>query len=254
MKQRTPLYAFLSVLFAFFLIACATALVTGYSHRPADWLEAQRRPILWLVDFSALYTLVLVAFFVVYERMARLQARELLRLREEHHAQLEQMTAHMNEADRGMEEYEDKIAQMKEETHQMREGFEAEARRLTEQAFQALQGQVEAHARQMEAINLALQYHRGELRELRHNMRLIQATPAPVVRLTPEELAALSEAGSALPTEEAAFTAAFTASHTGDHTLDNESIPPFLLRAARAPEEPEQPADSSASSEWRLKV
>jgi hypothetical protein len=175
MKRRTTLYVFLSALFALFMIACATALRTGYSSNPATWLLAHKvSPLLWLLDFCVVYTLILMARLIASEKYVTHQASALRRLQEEHHAQLEQMIAQSEELEKRNHDYEQQIVALEEASAARQEAFETEARRLTEQAFRALQGQVEAHTRQLEAVTMAMQYHRAEIKQIRHSLGAVQ--------------------------------------------------------------------------------
>lgn len=171
MKRRTALYILLGALFVVFLIACATALQTGYSRDPAEWLRAHRTtPLLWLIDFSAVYALLLTRLLIVSDKFCVNQSQELMRAREEHHMQMDELLVQTEELEKTNAQNQEKIEALEAADATRQESFEQEARRLTEQAFRALQSQVDAHTRQLEAVNLALQYHRAELKQLRHGI------------------------------------------------------------------------------------
>lgn len=180
--KKTSLQSFLAVLVALLVIVYGTALQSGYSHNPMDWLRAQvQMPVLWLLDFCALYSIYLILVLLRYRTAARDYARQFEALQKESNKDIA-------EFNRAMEEMSGTYACLKEENRQLalkltdlmaladsrQEGFEAEARRLTEQAFRAFQGQLDANARQLEAVNLALQYQRAELKEMRSRMTALE--------------------------------------------------------------------------------
>jgi hypothetical protein len=223
MKRSTALILILGILGVCGLVVYATIAQSGGNGAAEAWLAAQRQtPALWALDAAALYTLLLS---VSYSGQAgRLQSRstQVERLHDEHRAQLEAMLANTEKLEEISARQEDQIATQVEkiasqeeairilseqaavsqqenanlnaEIDARQEAFETEARRLTEQAFRALSGQVDANARQLDAVNLALQYHRAEIRQLRHGLRAVQPglQPAHVARLTPAEISAIT--------------------------------------------------------------
>jgi hypothetical protein len=205
MKQRTAIHMFLSLAVAVMLIICGTAFQTHYSANPQEWLNAHRQtPLLWLVDFTALYTLVLMATLARARRRLYRQAEEMYVLREEHHNQLGAIIARASEVDEINAQQAERLEQVEAEAQSRQESFEAEARRMVEQMFRALQGEVEAHTRQLDAVNLALQYQRAELSELRHHLRAQNpALEIPAsARLSPAEVAAITDGLPTLVTQE----------------------------------------------------
>lgn len=252
MKPRYTFYIVLSVLFALFFVGCATALQTRYSSYPADWLHAHRvYPVMWLIDLCALYTLALSGYAIRYQRLVQLQSREMLRLREEHLQQLDELTAQAEELEKTNAAYAEQATSLNEEKKALQSTFEAEARRLTEQAFRALQGQVDANTRQMEAINLALQYHRGELKELRHNLRHVHPSSEAFARLTAAPDSLVGKEMVALPGN---AHGELSGTESEDEESEASLVPPFLLRAARKSADSDTPSvtTSQAASEEPL--
>lgn len=207
MKQRTAIHFILSFAVAVMLVVCGTAFQTNYSGNPQEWLTAhQRTPLLWLVDFTALYTLVLMATLARAHRRVYRQAEEIYVLREEHNNQLGAIIARASEVEEINDQQTEKLEQLEAEAQSRQEAFEEEARRLIEQMFRSLQGQVESHSRQLDAVNLALQYQRAELSELRHHLRggaAIQENPA-LERLSPAEVSAITRSFPSPPVLESA--------------------------------------------------
>lgn len=175
MKNRAALHLGLSAIIALMLIVCATAFQTNYSTLPNDWLQAQRQPILWLVDFAALYTLILMGALSRTQRYAFRAAEEMQTLRLEHQNQLESVISQAADLEEKNVEQEERIEELENdmaESHALATQAVSNATNLmTEAGFRTLQAQIEAQARQLEAVNLALQYHRAELSQLRHGLR-----------------------------------------------------------------------------------
>ncbi|MCS6775182.1 MAG: hypothetical protein RMJ43_13450 [Chloroherpetonaceae bacterium] len=195
MKQRNAIQLVLSFAVAVMLIVCGTAFETRYSADPEVWLQAHRRsPMLWLIDFTALYTLVLMLTIAGARRRLYRLAEELHVLRNEHHNQLASTVARAAEMDALIEQQAERIEQLEQEARTRQEAFEAEAQRLVAQLFQSLQEQVAAHSRQLEAVNMALQYQRAEISELRHQVRgvLTGSSVSPAAHLSAAEMSALN--------------------------------------------------------------
>lgn len=195
MKQRNAIQLILSFAVAVMLIVCGTAFETRYSADPEVWLQAHRRsPMLWLIDFTALYTLILMLTIAGARRRLYRLAEELHVLRNEHHNQLASTIARATEMDALIEQQVERIEQLEREAQARQETFEAEAQRLVAQLFQSLQEQVAAHSRQLEAVNMALQYQRAEISELRHQVRgvLSGSGVPPSAHLSAAEVSALN--------------------------------------------------------------
>jgi hypothetical protein len=201
LKQRTALQAVLSVLIAAGIVAAATAFQTNVDPRISAWIDAQKTPMLWLADFCALYTLFLTAAIIGVQRRAGALSEELLRLRSEHHQQLDVLITRAEELDAANVEYAEKMETLEKTVRAQQENYEDETRRLSEQAYQAMEEAVRANARQLEAVNLAMQYHRAELAQLRHGLHVLQSAAEPelLARFTPAQVEAMQEAPASLP-------------------------------------------------------
>ena len=208
MKRRALLRLIVSLLLIAAFVIGATIVESSGSLAPQAWYWAQRQlPLLWIVDAFALAALVPVCG--VWDAQNRLHRRteETARSRDEHQAQLERMIHHAERADQTNAEQAETIAALQNTLAQLsakletmqtdgqarQQALEAEAQRLAEQAFASVNGQVEANTRQMEAVNLAMQYQRAEIKQLRQGMRVIQRhhDVFHVAQLTPDEMAAI---------------------------------------------------------------
>lgn len=226
MKQRNALHLILSFAVAVMLIICGTAFETRYSSDPAVWLKAHSRtPLLWLIDFTAVYTLILMTTIARARRRIYSQAEELYILRAEHNNQLGATLAHTNELEALHEQQAERIEALEREALTQQNSFETEARHLVEQMFHSLQNQVEAHGRQLDAVNMALQYQRAELSELRHQVRgnLPASSLSPNTHLTSAEVAALNASLPALAAPPAA-NGTLRAFPTGVTGVDLDSV------------------------------
>ncbi len=174
MKTRTAIHFGLSVTMAVMLVVCATAFQTNYSARPQDWIEAQRQPILWLVDFTAVYTLILMS---ALSRTQQFSAQEIHNLRQEHQNQMEALIVQAGDLEEKNVAQEERIEELQSEMTETpsvaAQAVSAASNLLTEAGFRTLQAQIEAQGRQLEAVNMALQYHRVELSQLRHGLRAL---------------------------------------------------------------------------------
>jgi hypothetical protein len=190
MKQRSALST--AIVTALLIVLVATGVQTGGSSDVGEWVRAQgKTPLLWVIDILA----VIIALGIGLLGEIQSNYRENMRMHDEEYSKkMTAMLDHTTELAKINDEYADQIASLEAAASARQEALEEEARRLTEQAFRALHGQVEANARQLDAVNMALQYQRGELRELRHGFRTLQspeeasATP----RLTSAERAAIA--------------------------------------------------------------
>src|SRR5262249_32977504 len=149
------------LLVALALIGGATAVQTGNSGNINTWLEAHKHtPLLWMVDGCALVIFIGIGLFGA--AFASFQ-EHVQQLSEEHSEQLNKLIERTEELSQLNADYSERITGLEAEGEDREQAFEAEVHRLTEQAFHALQGQVEANARQLDAVNLAMQYQRAEL-------------------------------------------------------------------------------------------
>ncbi len=179
------------------------------------WLSARpTSPTLLLFDACALITLLGSTFLVSAQNTGLTLDYELATLRRQHAEQMEALIRQSNELEAQMEtqtvEFERVLenATMEHQkaeaaAHEQRASELEDLRRATElrdEAIHRLKTQMDAQAKQMEAVNLALQYHRAELTQLRQGMRALQqlepVNRAAVPRLTSEEYQAISAPSS----------------------------------------------------------
>lgn len=195
------------VLIAAFVVG-ATIIESNNSREPMAWLAAQQHvELLWIVDAFALLTLLPVfGFITVQNRLAR-KSEEISEGRAAHQDQLEKMLYSAEHMDRFNAEQSEQIIILEQTVTDLKAQvttmhLEAQARQqllqtetyhLAEKAYAALSGQVEANTRQMEAVNLAMQYQRAEIKQLRQGFRAVQRPHEilDIARLTPSELIAL---------------------------------------------------------------
>lgn len=208
MKRRTMLRLIVSLMLIAAFVMGATIIESNNSSEPMAWLSAQQhREVLWVVDAFALLTLLPVFGFASAQNRLAHKAEEISEGRVEHQKQLEKTLYNAGHMDRlNAEQTEElvvleqtvadlkaQLANLQAEVGPRQPMPEQEPRSFAEQAFAALSGQVEANNRQMEAVNLAMQYQRAEMKNLRQGLRAIQRPHDifDIARLTPSELTAL---------------------------------------------------------------
>lgn len=198
MNLRNYLLVLLHLAAAAALICAATVLQAGSSFETSALMTAQRHtPALWLLDAAMALSLVQTAILL---QLRQKEQSRLERLRHQTQDQIEALTRSVESRDRVNTEQTERLDDLQQELNARREAFETEARRLTEQAFHALSGQVDANTRQLDAVNLALQYHRAQLQQVNQGVRLLKSgseAPRPFPILTPDEIAAIE--GRELP-------------------------------------------------------
>ena len=201
MRIRTLIHAAVCLLTPLLILACSVMFTGGSLTR---WTMAHRDiPLLWLIDFCALYTFILLASAITSWDRAKRRETELVSLRQEHLSQLEAVVAQASDFDRENAELQDKISSLEESRALSVQDHDREARELAEQVFRAIQGQMEAQGRQLEAVNLALQHHRAEISQLRQGLKGVQqyAVTRSEVQITPDEYEAIFAPETADKTE-----------------------------------------------------
>ncbi len=213
MRLRQIVRLLIYILTPVLILACSVVFVGNFH----TWLRGQRHdPLLWLVDFCAVYTLLLLVSAVNSRDRADLREQEVAKLQEENDTQWQAINAQADEIERERVAMLNKVAEM-----EAKQGIEQmarvdETRYLTEQAFRAVQGQMEAQGRQLEAVNLALQHHRAEISQLRQAAKLIPAPDTVEAHFAEQED----------PPEYAAVAAASTNSRTLTERRDSFTIQP----------------------------
>ena len=273
MKPRTALHIIVGLLVAIALVFFATNLQAGVGSSMSSMIAAQRRaPILWIIDACAVaivgvmwwYAIILSQFQEFMDHQGK-----------QHHEQLDDMIERTSDLEQLNDSYADRIERLEAELARQfkdlsdqvttleassdarRKVFEIETRRISEHAFRIFQAQLEANTRHVEAMSMALQFQRSELRRLRHEFRELQHELAPHLSLRAkpvdlmdvgEEQAALSSSRPALEASPEAYgrePAQIVAEPLAD-TLEPET---FQLPNIQKEAETSQPVAGEASSE-----
>jgi len=206
MKARLILTCFWGILLALGIEFCSLLVFPGSDY--SRWFAARSTtPTLVLIDVCAVLTLLETAFLVQVQKQsgrlqvefsgARTQHAEQIGMLVQRSTELEQQNMEVSERLEGLklEQEKSRIEDKQDRKHQAEETrFALEAR---DEIIGRLEKQMEAHAKQMEAVNLALQYHRAELTQLRQSVRAMQhfepANRSNVPRLTSAEYEAVSQ-------------------------------------------------------------
>jgi hypothetical protein len=209
MNNRTVLYLVVGFLAASILIVFASNLQAGSGSSLMEMLNAQRRtPLLWVVDACALGLLGAVGWYAVllnqFQKVTSHQAQQ-------HIEQLDDMIERANELERVNDDYSDRIERLEAELHRQtrdltdqiatleaasdaRRGMiEAETHHLPGTSLDSFLTSLDANTRQVEAMNMAVQFQRGEIRKLRqeiHNLQNQNGARHAVNFLSPELLTA----------------------------------------------------------------
>ena len=180
MNKRTVLYLVVGFLVASVLIVFASNLQAGSGSSLMEMLNAQRRtPLLWVVDACALGLLGAVGWYAVllnqFQKVTNHQAQQ-------HIEQLDDMIERANDLERVNEDYSDRIERLEVELHRQtrdltarlppleaasdaRRGMiEAETHHLPGASLDNFLTSLDANTRQVEAMNMAVQFKRGEIR------------------------------------------------------------------------------------------
>ena len=141
MRNRTILYLLIGLLFAIVLVGAATNAVVHGNNNSHTWLIAhQHNPLLlWMVDGCAVIILLgSYLFGATYAGQSR-PADETAR-------RIDMLTDTVEELLEQNSHYRTRIEDLEEAGDAWHEGFEHEARRLTEQAFLALSDNIRSNA------------------------------------------------------------------------------------------------------------
>ena len=206
MKARLILTYFWGIFLALVIEFCSLMFFPGSD--PARWFAARSTsPALALIDVCAALLLAATVLLVQVQKQsgklqtdfsgARTQHAEQIGRLVQRSTEMEQHNTQLSEALEGLKmEQETSRTQDTHEREQRAEEtrFSLEAR---DEIIGRLEKQMEAHAKQLEAVNLALQYHRAELTQLRQGVRGLQhlepVNRSPVARLTSAEYEAISQ-------------------------------------------------------------
>lgn len=174
MRNRTYLYLLVGVVLATVLVCSATDVAAGNSHRLSRWSAAQsKNPLLWMVDGCAFIILLGSWLYgATLESQGRAGSRHGIGTQ-----YLDPIMARLVDLEELSREQAARIETLEDAGEDWHDGFDAEATRLTEQAFLALSDNIEANARQLDAINLALRYQRAEMKSLRSALKTGELAP-----------------------------------------------------------------------------
>ncbi len=183
MRNRTFLFLILGLALAGGLVGGATALELSNSKTHVSWIHAQQStPLLWIVDGCALLILIGSG---IYGAAVSGPSKSMYY---ENERQLAALSLTVEELSDTNIEYASRVRALEDAGDNWHTGFEAEASRLTEQAFLALSDNIEANAKQLEAINLALRYQRAEAKALRAALKSGGLPPADLETEAPPPL------------------------------------------------------------------
>lgn len=191
MSPRTALHIGAGVLIAVIVVFTASSMQTGTGGTFSDILKVQTTtPIIWVVDFLAAAIIFASWFFPhMISRFKKIMENQS----EQYQEQLDSMIERASEADNINDEYATKIEMMEEQLVRQQKDYgdqistleqsakilkqilDVELRQLTSHSMNMLQVPLEANMRQMEAMSMSMQLHRGEVRKIRHDIHEIQA-------------------------------------------------------------------------------
>ena len=177
MRNRTLLYCLVGFILAAVLIVASTNFAAGNRHTSQAWVLAQQKtPLLWMVDGCAL--IILMGSWLLGVAISGLQ--ESSRSQSDTNARhIEVLTHTIQDLFEQNSDYASRLEALEEDGNAWHEGFDEEARRLTEQAFLALSDNIESNALQLEAVNLALRYQRAEMQSVRTAFKTGALQPPP---------------------------------------------------------------------------
>lgn len=229
------------------------------------WKAHRDTPLLLVADLLVINLILFLFYantqftrFAAQTRAHAVLAADQIRMQEEHHRQVEALIGRneqleKQDADRAEmeQEHQDMIQSLEKELEDQQRMYQEEARRLTEQAFRSMQSQVDANSRQLDAVNLALQYQRAELKELRHVFRLSRPSleSQQIARLTPAEMAAITgDTHLSLTDEPAADSGETTVSVYTD--TQQSPVLHFTTNEQEETHQDERTAESKVIEEW----
>ena len=191
MKPRTALHILIGVMLAVAIIFIASSLIAGSGSGLTQMIEAQRsNPILWLVDALALsvlgglwfYALMLNHFQGYMESQSNLHVEQLNEMIErtnqvenvngEYADRVDRMELDMT---RQRRDYSDQISTLEGAAEARHQVFEHETRQIAEHAYNAFQDRMIETTRQLETMAMSIQYQRGELKRMIHEIESLQS-------------------------------------------------------------------------------
>ena len=191
MKPRTALHILIGVMLAVAIIFIASSLIAGNGSGLSQMIEAQRsNPILWLVDALALvvlgglwfYSLMLNHFQGYMESQSNLHVEQLNEMIDRTNQVENANGDYADRADR-MEldmtrqrrDYSDQISTLEGAAEARHQVFEHETRQIAEHAYNAFQDRMIETNRQLETMAMSIQFQRGELKRMIHEIQSLQS-------------------------------------------------------------------------------
>jgi hypothetical protein len=206
MKIRSIIYLLIGAVLAAVLIGSATAVASEGKDWPAMMAAQRQTPLLWIVDgCGVLFLLGSWLFGAVADAQPGKGGlgSQQVSLLIDRIADLEALSRDQDA----------RIEALESAGNDWHDGFDAEAARLTEQAFLALSDGIEANAQQLENITMALRYQRSEMKALRSSLKQgvllpeagtppsLESVPRPPRAVTPRT-AQQAEAAETAPAPE----------------------------------------------------
>jgi hypothetical protein len=254
MKLRNALHVVIGTVFVSALVYFASSVVAGRATGFAGVLAAQEHsPILWIFDVTGAGLIALICFFAFassyYQRAMEYQAGQYL-------GQINEMIERMSDMEQATDACIDRVEQVETDASRRfhdvagqmsaleqiadtrREVFEMEMRRTGETAVRKMQDQLDSTADQVEAITATLQFHRGELRRLRQQVRELQIASPRTPALAESHREQRDRATDSLDADAGSLTAELpgvadtNASDMPDHAIVAESDNPERESAA----------------------
>ena len=174
MRRRAALYILLGLVTALLVVGMATELQIGNSTDPNVWMRAHRHvPLLQMLDLSAAFLFVVIGTYGLTISRLQLQLRHQA---EDFGDQMQSLLLRNDELAKVNEEYAEQIASL--------EAAPPESPALTmgdssQRVVAALHWQVDAQARQLEAVHKTLEHQHDVLEELRQHVHSLDGQVAP---------------------------------------------------------------------------
>ncbi len=174
MRRRAVFYLFLGFTTALLMVALATGFQTGGSTDPNAWMWAQRHvPLLQILDLASFFVFVVIGLFGL--TVGRLQV-ELQHQAEDFGDQMQTLLHRNDELAKVNEEYAEQIAALE---SQQEEPPALAMGDSNQRVISALHWQVDAQARQLEAVHRTLEHQQDTLQELQQHVHALAATSQP---------------------------------------------------------------------------
>lgn len=180
MRRRAAFYLFLGLVIALLIVALATGLQTHGSTNPNVWMGAHlHTPLLQMLDLASLFLFVVIGFNGVMVSRLQFQLRHQA---EDFGDQMQSLLHRNEELVKVNEEYAEQIAALEVE----QETPPALSLGDTGQkVIAALHWQVDAQARQLEAVHQALAQQHAALEELQQHVQVLEGNGAPALNDSP---------------------------------------------------------------------